>query len=174
MKYITVDILDRNSVQNAVAELKAVKQEWERKAKQAEEAIAQELARLIEANLSAIPYSDDIVDIGTHQETPGILMYGVEVNGSSVTVKGGDNSELAFIEFGAGVYHNGGGQQNPLASEVSFDTAIGSYGNGNGLKPYWFIKHNTISRGTPAYMPIWLALVEIREKAPTIVRGIFV
>ena len=171
MKYITVDILDRDSVQNAVAELKAVKQEWERKAKQAEEAIAQELARLIEANLSAIPYSDDIKNIGSHQPVPGMPIYGVEVKGSSVVVH---DQEIAFIEFGAGIYHNGNGQQNPLASEVSFDTVIGSYGQGHGNEKYWFIGHNLISCGTPAYMPIWLALNDIKDRVPTIVRGIFV
>ena len=172
MKTIAVDILDRNSIRNAVAELEAVKQDWERKARLAEEEIAKRLAVLIENNLSAIPYSDDIIDLGDHTEKPGLLMYGVEAKGNSVVVKGGNESEIAFVEFGAGIYH--AGTANPLADEVSFSTAVGSYGKGHGLERYWFIGHNLISRGTPAYMPIWLALNDIKAEIPTIVRGIFV
>ena len=85
-------------------------------------------------------------------------------------IKGHD---IAFIEFGAGIYHNGS-VNNPLSQAVQFDTSIGSYGKGHGNEPYWFIAHNLISRGTPAYMPINNAIEQIVPMIPTIVRQVFV
>lgn len=170
MKTITVDILDRDSIQKAVTELRAYKQEWERKANLCCEAVAAALADKISENLSAIPYSDDMFDVGTHTPMPRPPILGVEARGNQVYV-GGD--EIAFVEFGAGVYHNQG-RTNPLSESVQFSTTPGSYGQGNGVKPYWFIAHNLISYGTPAYMPIYNAIEEIKPEIPTIVRGIFV
>ena len=170
MKTITIDVLDRDSVQSAIAELEAVKQEWERKANLCCEAVAAALADKISENLSEIPYSDDVVDVSTHQPKPTFPILGVEARGNSVYVGG---EEIAFVEFGAGIYHNNG-RTNPLGASVQFDTTPGSYGNGNGLKPYWFFAHNLISFGTPAYMPIYNAIEAIKPEIPTIVRGIFV
>ena len=171
MKTITIDISDRNSVDKAIAELKSVKSEWIRKANLCCETIAAMLADKIEENLSQVPFSDDLIDVGSHQATPGIPIYGVEARGNTVFV---EDKEIAFIEFGAGVYYNGDGVENPLSSQVSFSTAIGSFGNGNGNKPYWFVAHNLISRGTPAYAPIYKAIMEITPQVPTIVRQVFV
>ena len=171
MKTITIDISDRNSVDKAIAELKSVKSEWNRKANLCCETIAAMLADKIEENLSQIPFSDDLIDVGSHQATPGIPIYGVEARGNTVFV---EDKEIAFIEFGAGAYYNGDGVENPLSSRVSFSTAIGSFGNGNGNKPYWFVAHNLISRGTPAYAPIYKAIMEITPQVPTIVRQVFV
>lgn len=171
MKTITIDITDRDSIAKAITELQTVKSEWTRKANLCCEMVAAMLADKIQENLSQVTFSDDLIDIGTHQETPGLPMYGVAARGNTVLV---EDKEIAFIEFGAGIYHNGDGVENPLASQVTFDTAIGSYGNGNGNKPYWFVAHNLISRGTPAYMPIHNAIEAIKPEIPTIVRQVFV
>ena len=169
MKTIRIDIADKSSVENAIKELEAVKREWQRKANLCAETIAAVLADKIEENLSAIPYSDDLINLETHTETPVFPITGVAAQGNRVIVKG---QEIAFIEFGAGIYHAGTG--NPLSDSVQFPTEIGSYGKGHGLQPYWFVAHNLISRGTPAYMPIWLAIQDIKQEVPTIVRQVFV
>ena len=169
VKTISVEILDIQSVEHAVAELKEVRAEWIRKANRCCETIATMLADMITDNLLQIPYSDDLIDLSTHEETPGLPMIAAYAQGNSVFIKG---EEVAFVEFGAGVYH--AGNSNPLSDMVQFNTEIGSYGQGNGLKPYWFVAHNLISRGTPAYMPIWNAINDIKPQIPTIVRQIFV
>lgn len=176
MRIIHVDAFDKESVEHAKREIKAVKLEWQRKADLCCEAIAAMLADMIQANLDAIPYTDDLIDLGTHQPTPMTTdrsLLSASAVGNLVYVVG---VEVAFVEFGAGVYHNGG-MQNPLVSEldaVHFPTEIGSYGKGQGNQPYWFVAHNLISRGTPMYMPIYRAMLAIEPEIPTIVRQIFV
>lgn len=170
MKTIRIDIADKSSVESAIRELEAVKKEWQRKANLCCETIAAALAEKISENLLEIPYSDDVFDLSTHQPKPGFPMTGVVAVGNTVQIVG---EEIAFIEFGAGIYHNNG-RTNPLGEAVQFDTAPGSYGYGNGLKPYWFIAHNLISYGTPAYMPIYNAIEAIKPMIPSIVRQVFV
>ena len=170
MKTVHVDLTDRSSVQNAIKDLEALKKEWKRKANLCAETIAAMLADKITENITSIPYSDDLIDLGTQTALTRYPIAGAIATGNRVLI-GGD--EIAFIEFGAGIYHNAG-THNPLSEKVNFDTAIGSYGKGHGNEPYWFIAHNLISRGTPAYMPIYKAIEEIKPMIPTIVRQVFV
>lgn len=170
MKTIQIDVTDRQSLTNAIAELRSVKSEWERKANLCCETIAAKLADMISDNLTAIPFSDDLKDISTHTQIPGFPMIGAYASGNTVYIEG---EEVAFVEFGAGIYHNQG-RTNPLSEKVQFDTTPGSYGLGHGNEKYWFVAHNLISCGTPAYMPIYNAIEQIKYEIPTIVRSIFV
>lgn len=170
MKTIHVDAMNIASVKAAIAELQSVKREWERKCNLCCEAIAAAIADKVSENLSQIPFSDDLKDISTHTPTPLFPILGAEARGNQVYVGG---EEIAFVEFGAGIYHNAG-RNNPLSEKVSFDTAIGSYGQGHGNQKYWFVAHNLISCGTPAYMPIYNAIEAVKPMIPTICRGIFV
>lgn len=170
MKTLHIDVSDRNSVKSAIAELQSVKKEWQRKANLCCETVAAMLADMISENISEIPFSDDLKDIETHQAIPGFPMIAAYAKGNSVFIQG---EEVAFVEFGAGIYHNAG-RSNPLSEKVQFDTAIGSYGKGQGNQKYWFVAHNLISCGTPAYMPIYNAIEAIKPMIPTIVRQVFV
>ena len=170
MKTIHIEAFDKSSVDKAIEEVKAIKKEWRRKAKDAEKLIAEELANLINQNLMNVAIADDLINVKEHQQV--ISPPGVEARarGNTVTIYG---ENAVFIEFGAGIYHNGG-VDNPLSKAVQFDTSIGSYGKGHGNEPYWFVAHNLISRGTPAYMPINNAIEQIVPMIPTIVRQVFV
>lgn len=172
MKTIHIDIGDPKSVTAAIAELKDVRAEWRRKANLLCETVAAMIADQVSENLSEIDMSDDLKDISTHTATPRIPMYAAYAKGNTVVVEE-NGGEIAFIEFGAGIYHNGG-RSNPLADKVQFETAIGSYGQGNGNKKYWFVAHNLISCGTPAYMPIYRAIEAVKPKIPMIAREIFI
>lgn len=169
MKTIHIDAFNKSSVEKAISDLKAVKKEWKRKANLCSEMIAAALADEIEKNLDAIPYTDDIVDVKTHQTMPRRNPLSAVAMGNRVYIDGAD---VAFVEFGAGVYHNPG-VNNPLSGAVNFDTSIGSFGQGHGNEPYWFIAHNLISRGTPAYMPIQNAIEAIKPQIPTMIRQVF-
>jgi len=173
MKTVHIDLFDKDSVKNAIAEIEAVKAEWARKANLCAETIAAVLADQIDANLKAIPYTDDLINLKTHQverRTPHTSIMVASAQGNRVYV---DGMEVVFVEFGAGVYHNES-VNNPLSEAVQFETDIGSYGKGQGLQPYWFVAHNLISRGTPAYMPIYRAIIAIKPEIPTLVRQVFV
>lgn len=169
MKTIHIEAFDKSSVEKAISDLEAVKKEWKRKANLCSEMIAAALADEIEKNLDAIPYTDDIVDVKAHQTMPRRNPLSAVAMGNRVYIDGAD---VVFVEFGAGITHNSG-VNNPLSGAVNFDTSIGSFGQGHGNEPYWFIAHNLISRGTPAYMPIQNAIEAIKPQIPTMIRQVF-
>lgn len=174
MKTIHIDLFDKDSVKNAIAEIEAVKAEWARKANLCAEMIAAMLADQIQANLDAIPYTDDVINVKTHQYERKSTNFFVTAQGNMVYVGG---EEVVFVEFGAGYTHNSNGSENKLADEFAktgLKTDIGSYGKGQGLQPYWFFAHNLISKGTPMYMPIYRAIIAIKPEIPTLVRQVFV
>ena len=95
------------------------------------------------------------------------------VNDSSVTLNPIENGycvvaeghAVAFIEFGAGVYHNPGEPYpNPRPDGI---VGIGEYGKGYGKRQAWGFRNEdgelVITRGTPAAMPMWYASEEMRN-----------
>ena len=95
------------------------------------------------------------------------------VNDSSVTMKpieGGycivaEGKAVAFIEFGAGVYHNPGEPYpNPRPNGI---VGIGEYGQGHGKRQAWGYRDESgelvVTRGNPAAMPMWYASEEVRS-----------
>ena len=95
------------------------------------------------------------------------------VNDSTVTMEpitGGycikaEGKAVAFIEFGAGVYHNPGEPYpNPRPAGI---VGIGQYGKGHGKRQAWGFKDEggelVITHGNPAAMPMWYASEEMRN-----------
>ena len=95
------------------------------------------------------------------------------VNDSSVTlepIKDGycikaEGRAVAFIEFGAGVYHNPGEPYpNPRPTGI---VGIGEYGKGYGKRDAWGFRDESgelvITHGNPAAMPMWYASEEMRN-----------
>lgn len=171
MKTIKIHLDSASSVKAAIWELEWIKEDWQRRTNLCSEMIAAALADEIQKNLDAIPFTDDVKDIKTHSAIPKNTALTATAVGNRVTING---EEVAFVEFGSGAYYNGVGSGNPLSDAVSFDTATGTYGKGQGSKKYWFIAHNLISCGTPAYMPIYNAIEAIKPQIPTMIRQVFV
>ena len=101
-------------------------------------------------------------------------------NGYAIVAKG---QAVAFIEFGTGVYHNGGEPYpKPRPSGIS---PIGGYGQGKGKRRAWFYKGSPGSsgelqtngvvktRGNPAAMPMWYASEDMRKAVLKIAREVF-
>ena len=95
------------------------------------------------------------------------------VNDSSVTlepIKDGycikaEGKAVAFIEFGAGVYHNPGEPYpNPRPAGI---VGIGEYGKGYGKRQAWGYRDVSgelvVTHGNPAAMPMWYASEEMRN-----------
>ena len=95
------------------------------------------------------------------------------VNDSHVTLNtlpGGysivaEGKAVAFIEFGAGVYHNAGEPYpNPRPDGI---VGIGEYGKGYGKRQAWGFRDESgelvVTRGNPAAMPMWYASEEMRD-----------
>lgn len=86
-----------------------------------------------------------------------------------------DGAAVAFIEFGAGVYHNTGEPYpNPRPSGV---VGIGEYGQGKGKRRAWGYLDDdgelVITRGNPAAMPMWYASEEIKNSILKVAREVF-
>lgn len=84
--------------------------------------------------------------------------------------------DVMFVEFGAGITYNGpaGQSPNPLGAELGY--TIGSYGQGNGAKEYWFYRKDgeqKMSYGTEATMPMYKADMKIRQTYADIARRVF-
>ena len=82
---------------------------------------------------------------------------------------------VAFIEFGAGVYHNPGEPYpNPRPSGI---VGIGEYGKGLGKRQAWGFKDDSgelvITHGNPAAMPMWYASEEMRSNILKIAKEVF-
>ena len=105
------------------------------------------------------------------------------INDSSVTLKPVKNGyaivaeghAVAFIEFGAGVYHNPGEPYpNPRPEGI---VGIGEYGKGHGKRQAWGYMGDSgelvITHGNPAAMPMWYASEEMRSKIAKIAREVF-
>lgn len=145
--------LSSNSIQSAIRELKSYR-----------DSIDAKMDKLLE-KLARIGVQEASVRFTT-------AMYD-GVNDSSVTlepIKDGycikaEGRAVAFIEFGAGVYHNPGEPYpNPRPTGI---VGIGEYGKGYGKRPAWGFRDESgklvITHGTPAAMPMWYASEEMRS-----------
>lgn len=94
------------------------------------------------------------------------------VDGYCITAKG---KAVAFIEFGAGVYHNPGEPYpDPRPEGI---VGIGEYGEGHGKRQAWGYRDESgevvITRGNPAAMPMWYASEEMRSAVAEIFKEVF-
>ena len=127
---------------------------------------------------------EELASIGVHEASVRFTtaMYD-GVNDSEVTLETIENgyrivaegNAVAFIEFGAGVYHNPSEPYpNPRPSGI---VGIGEYGKGYGKRQAWGFKDETgeliITHGNPAAMPMWYASEEMRNSILTIARRVF-
>lgn len=93
-------------------------------------------------------------------------------NGYAIVAKG---KAVAFIEFGAGVYHNGAeSYPNPRPSGI---VGIGEYGKGYGKRNTWVYRdeagEKVFTHGNPAAMPMWYASEEMRRNIERIAKEVF-
>jgi hypothetical protein len=155
--------LSVDSIDNAITELKAFRDSLDRK----KDKLLEELAH-IGVKEASVRFSTAMYD---------------GVNDSSVTLEtsnGGyvikaEGHAVAFIEFGAGVYHNTGDPYpNPRPDGI---VGIGEYGKGYGKRQAWGFKDDSgelvITHGNPAAMPLWYASEEMRSKILKIAQEVF-
>lgn len=125
-------------------------------------------------------FSDAITDVVTEASGNGMdygsdvkvgILSGGKPNEKLVIASG---SQLAFIEFGAGVHFNGaeGSKPHPKADDVEA-VGIGEYGKGYGTQDKWYIGAKTWTYGTPMQAPMWQATINLESELIEIARSIF-
>jgi hypothetical protein len=155
--------LSVDSIDNAIAELKAFRGSLDRKKDKLLEELANIGVREASVRFTTAMY-DGVNDSSVTLETTSDG-YVIKAEGHAV----------AFIEFGAGVYHNSGEPYpNPRPSGI---VGIGEYGKGHGKRQAWGFKDDSgelvITHGNPAAMPMWYASEEMRSKILKIAREVF-
>ena len=164
--------LNDTDIDDAIRELRAYKQEFEKKVEIYRKRIAEEIA-----TIASLKFASSTMEYTVRGESrkPDVTVTVDERGGISVVVA--DGEDAVWCEFGAGVYFNGsvGSSPNPYGQELGF--TIGSYGKGYGKGKAWGYYDETgelvITRGTPATMPMYNSAKEVTKKAIDIAREVF-
>ena len=146
--------LSSESIRGAIAELKAFRASIDAK----KDKLLEELA-YIGVKEASIRFTTAIYD-GVNDSS---VTLDTIPNGYCIVAEG---KAVAFIEFGAGVYHNPGEPYpNPRPDGI---VGIGEYGQGRGKRQAWGFKDESgelvITHGNPAAMPMWYAREEMRSE----------
>ncbi len=155
--------LDSKDIERAIKELKAYKQDFLKREKRLLEGLAE-----IGLKEASVRFTTAMYD-GTNDVT---VKLDETKNGYVIVAEG---KAVAFIEFGAGVYHNTNEPYpNPRPEGI---VGIGEYGKGKGKQKAWgYLNENdevVITRGNPAAMPMWYASEEIKNSVLRVVKEVF-
>jgi hypothetical protein len=162
-KTVISTTLDKQNIDRAINELKQFKQQFLIREQRLLEGLARIGLQEASVRFTTAMY-DGTNDVSVHLDTVS--------NGYAIVA---DGKAVAFIEFGAGVYHNTAEPYpNPRPSGI---VGIGEYGKGMGKRKAWGYKNENddlvITRGNPAAMPMWYASEEIKNSVLKVVREVF-
>ena len=149
--------LDPDSIQAAIDKLEEYKRSLNDKAQQIRQKVAETIAWSAESGFNGAVV-DDILTVNGVPAAAREAHVTVDVNNQGdVTVVIAHGQDAVFVEFGAGVYHNGsvGTSPNPYGQDLGF--TIGSYGV-HGKQNVWYYKSDeglVRTHGTPAAMPMY-------------------
>lgn len=170
--------LSESEINRAIRELEQFKRDFEAKCEELLRRIADRLADEAQRG-----FSGAIVDDLT-KKSGGSRIASVEVKAEKrgdYYVVVADGEDAVWVEFGAGVYHNGavGSSPNPLAGNATgvpnAPIAIGTFGK-NGQREAWGFYENgelKITHGTPAKMPMYNAVQTVSREVVSIAREVF-
>ena len=172
-KTIRVDVMSPESIEAAVRELRDYAKWVESKA----EELRKRVAYLIATNARDIfnyAQAEDLIGEGF---VSGSVEVKVKPDEGGVTLVIADGEDAVFMEFGAGVYHNGpvGSSPNPLGADLGF--TIGSYRKSHPEKEVWGFYGADgkvhITHGTPASMPLYRSVQAVVGNIVQIAREVF-
>lgn len=172
-KTITIDVFSPSSIDAAIRELREYSKRVERKTDELRERIAYFIAKDASAAFNTA-VADDLIG---EDFVTGSVDVEVKNEGDNVTLIIARGEDAVFMEFGAGVYHNGsvGSSPNPWGADLGF--TIGSYGKGNGRKEVWGFRGADgeihLTHGAPASMPLYRAVQSVSRDIVRIAREVF-
>ena len=163
--------LSEHDIDRAIRELEQYKQDIIRKTELLRKKIAEKLADEARSG-----FAGAIVD--------DLLRGGVKTAEVEVTVNPGDNisviiakgKDAVWVEFGAGVYHNGSAGSSPHPKGSELGLTIGGYGKGRGKRQVWGYRKDgelKLTHGTPAVMPMYNAMKIVCDEIADIAREVF-
>lgn len=175
---IEITLGNKDGFKDSVKAIRDYAKQLERDAHLMTEAIALKLQLQAENNFQKAVYDMLIPEGGT---TPKVKVT-VKRN-REFTVVIAEGQEAIFVEFGAGVYFNGGVGSSPHPKGAELGYTIGSYptesksGINQGRYDVWGFKNEDgeirLTRGTKAQMPMYNAMKTIVSEIDSIARVVF-
>lgn len=160
-----------DEIDKAVKELEKYRQSTLTKIYKFSIRLGEEIADIAQSGFNGATM-DDVV--GGSTRSPSVTM-SVTAKGSIISVIA-NGEDAVWVEFGAGVYHNGSAGSSPHPEGARLGFTIGSYGKGYGKGKAWGYYDNgvlTITRGTPASMPMYNAMKDVVAKAEQIAKEVW-
>lgn len=165
--------LSATEINRAIRELERYKQDLIRKTELLRQRVAERLADEA-ANGFAGAIVDDLLQKSGGPRLAEVNVSVEEKGDVSLVIASGEDA--VWVEFGAGVHHNGsaGSSLHPKGAELGF--TIGGYGKGNGKKEIWGYYEDgalKLTHGTPAKMPMYHAMRTVCNEIASIAREVF-
>ncbi|MFV0552928.1 MAG: hypothetical protein ACK5L6_13560 [Anaerorhabdus sp.] len=172
-KIITIE-LSEDSINKAIKELEQYKKDIIRKTNILRQRVAEHIANTAQSGFNGA-IVDDLLKGGA--KTAQVDVKVDEQDNVSIIIANGEDA--IWVEFGAGVYHNGqaGSSPHPKGNELGF--TIGGYGKGMGKRDTWVYyedgdkSRKIYTHGTPATMPMYNAVKQVVDHITAIAREVF-
>ena len=166
MKTITIDL---NNIDAGIREVEQYRDEFEKKCGTLREMIADHIC--YKAGEGFGRATGNYIIRGSAPVVNDVMVSVTHDNKLSIVIA--DGPEAVFIEFGAGVYFNGPAGDSPHPWGIENGYGIGTYGQGKGVRNAWNIDAKTVTRGTPAEMPMYRGLEEALRMMDSFVKAVF-
>lgn len=175
-KVITMKLTTRD-IERAIKEVEAYKRDFIKKVDIFRERIAQEITDLAQSGFNSSIIDDVLPRYGSSRTASVNVDWSSTGNVTVIVAKGKD---AIWVEFGAGVYHNGSTGSSPHPQGAKLGYTIGGYGKGHGKQNVWGYYEVpgdrdtlVLTHGTPATMPMYNAMKTISTKVTSIAREVF-
>ena len=176
---ITVGLSEQD-IDRAIKELAQYKRDFLKKLEIFQKKVADRLAEEAQQGFNGAIVDDTYRTIANgvkSSEQSRVAQVDVSVDDrGAVTVVVAKGKDAIWVEFGAGVYHNGspGSSPHPHGAELGF--TIGSFGE-NGKKKTWGYRDENgvihVTHGTPATMPMARAVTTVCNDISQIAKEVF-
>lgn len=168
--------LSESEIDKAIKELKDYKREFTKKVELFRNKVAEKLAEEAQRGFNGA-IVDDVIN-GSQKMASVDVSVDPRGDITVVVAIGTDDKRMdaIWVEFGAGVYHNGSVGTSPHPKGGELGMTIGSYGKGNGKKKVWGYKEGDelkLTHGTPAKMPMASAVTTICNDIESIAKEVF-
>lgn len=163
--------LSVSEIDRVLRELEQYKRELVRKTELLRKRVAERLADEVNSGFAAAVV-DDLLRGGTRKAQVEVI----PDNRGNVSVVIAKGKDAVWVEFGAGVYHNGAAGSSPHPKGAGLGLTIGGYGKGMGKRQVWgFYEEGELklTRGTPAAMPMYNAMQNVCREIASIVKEVW-
>lgn len=165
--------LSEKDIDRAIKELEQYKQEIIRKTELLRVKVAERIAALAQSGFNGAIVDDLTRESGGSRKADVRVSIDERENVSIVIAAGED---AVWVEFGAGVYHNGSAGSSPHPEGSKLGLTIGGYGKGMGKRQTWGFYEDgelRLTHGTPAVMPMYNAVKAVCDEIADIAKEVF-